>query len=597
MDAETLEGLEDWEERIRIRSSLAAAAAAADMTLRDYLASRRVVARSRRIAETLGLAYWPAVAFCGGADPAAFAVAEKILARGAPRWGEIDPATGAKSHGGWDSMGHHGMAPQTVVAAWRMAGCRDSGKFRAQIASGMLAQKGESLSQFRHALRGGRWLTRHAAELGYPYLSRQAVRGLGRLSPILRWAAMDGVVCRHPQPVRLRDLNWELVSQVQKLPRWRQAKLPGFPVGLAWQLCGFPKGQPAGLASAPDPWRSVVPPEIPMACLVDLLAVSGRTVDAAPTDEIIPAIAIARFFRKTATVRRFAALVGLEWTPVGLHDLGQPLTQVRLSEFQEPHRSAWEALAMRTKGVSMEYAARFSEIRELLGRVPATLSETRQAVARVQYGRIAPEDVPVAEMAAGLGLSLYQFERYRDLCRTPQPGVATVPGVVVTGADVGLAGDWRFERLATDDPLAPALGLVTNCCQHLEGAAASAAMNLWTRDDCAAFVVRYDGRVVAQSYAWRSGDALCFDSIEALSGAYVEGIAAIYMEASRRLLGRLGITEILVGSTRYGITRRVVAAMGVSDNSSHRYATPPPGYADAEQQSRVMSLKQSGGIA
>lgn len=191
------------------------------------LRERRIKRRARTQAERIGLAYWPALIkkpWVPQVDPRAYLAAERVLARRHGLWGDT-LADGGMGRGGWDMMGHHGLSPRRVAQMWFAAGCRDTEKFRAQVALGTVARKGDSIPFLRNYARGQRWID--AWGVGTP-LSRKAIAALGRLSPELRHAAVSGLsefkgyrhtpTDRHrPIPFRVADLNWAHVARIQGL--------------------------------------------------------------------------------------------------------------------------------------------------------------------------------------------------------------------------------------------------------------------------------------------------------------------------------------------------------------------------------------------
>jgi len=201
------EGLGDYAEILAIRAHRRA------NPISPALAAKRW---ARAKALRLGLAYWPALAYGPRIDPSAYVAAEQVLSA---RHGTWNPAAGC--HGGWDAQGHHGLSAERVSEMWFAAGCADTPKFRAQVRSGILARKGDSLPWFLAYARGSSWCTAHACHIdALGALSRKAVAALGRLSPELRHAAMSGVqlpdyVAGRYVALRIRDLNWLSVSQLQ----------------------------------------------------------------------------------------------------------------------------------------------------------------------------------------------------------------------------------------------------------------------------------------------------------------------------------------------------------------------------------------------
>ena len=209
------------------RKIIAEKAEKANLSVGEYLAQRADRQRARAMAETAGLAYWPALASGSPRiDPAAYVVAERIMVRGGGKlWGEWnEEGEGEMARGGWDRWGCYGLSPNQVACMWYAAGCRDGGKFRLQVRTGEVARKGESIQEFIHYVRGLRWLKQSAPQVGLN-LSRKAIITLGRLSTPLRAAALSGV-----QPIytigpdgqwrlvvlRARHLNWEAVAVAQK---------------------------------------------------------------------------------------------------------------------------------------------------------------------------------------------------------------------------------------------------------------------------------------------------------------------------------------------------------------------------------------------
>jgi hypothetical protein len=171
---------------------------------------------------------------------------------------------------------------------------------------------------------------------------------------------------------------------------------------------------------------------------------------------------------------------------------------------------------------------------------PATMaglswSEAVKACRRQSYG---PELPPVvAEVAAELALSTeraMEYVRWLEANRRTEP--STLPHVEVRGEEVGLKGGWSFRKLADDDCRGPLLGLYTNCCQHPQGAGASCAAHGWTSPLGGFYVVEADGRIVAQSWAWRTNDTVVMDSVESLAPAYLESAMALYREGALRIL-------------------------------------------------------------
>lgn len=208
------EGLQDWQEICEGRAAVAARLAGEEPNDRAF---RRDCRNARKAAARMGLAYWPALLPAQSdwrVDPAAYVAAEAVLSTHHGLYNR-NPTTGEVCHGGWDSHGHYGVSPGQVRRMWQAAGCRDGRKFRAQVRTGVIARKGDSAPFAQHLGIGTAWFNRNQAAFpNHVWMSRKVLAILGRLSPALRWAAMDGVVSGDT-PVRVRDLNWAAVAAAQ----------------------------------------------------------------------------------------------------------------------------------------------------------------------------------------------------------------------------------------------------------------------------------------------------------------------------------------------------------------------------------------------
>ncbi len=553
---------------------------AMETLLRWEFARRGRRNRLRRQAQAIGLAYWPALVWNAAqgvdgtrVDPAAFVAAERVLRKQHGLWGETLP-DGSTGRGGWDSQGHYGLAPGWVARIWRISGCKDSPKFRALIARAGRAPEGQkapnlheeprdppgiarrdSLARVRAFSRGYAWAERNRLSSRF---SKRAYMALGRIAPWARWAATAQIragVVPEKERVGLMDLDWSEVARLQGQPAWKRAI--HCPPRLQWQMVlglDLPKGLDP--KTPPTGWKVGVYKEL---CRMARIDPFGG--DEALGNLQRPSLALTRLFGSVGEVSRWAAQVrGQPLDAAVLHNLGQ---------FQLPpfdcrwDAAAWRRLVFKHPEV-LEHGGRFAAIQTLTGGVPATLVQVRAAAARITYeGVDRPEDQAVAEAAAQVGLGPHDFVRYRDLMREDGKAWEEIPGFVVFGGEVGLAGEWVLRRLHARDPIGPMLGLLTNCCQHLQGAARECAISGVRDPDTAFAVVEYRGKIVAQSWLWRADDdaTVVVDSIEALDSAYVEGIAALYREAAQRLVGRLGITRVLFGETDFGITADVKAAL------------------------------------
>lgn len=195
-------------------------------------------------------------------------------------------------------------------------------------------------------------------------------------------------------------------------------------------------------------------------------------------------------------------------TPI--HDFGQ---------FNLPQKGTWDIGAWRKvlahhsgKGLHILHLA--PRIEAYLGRPPATLEEAEQTAVKCIYAR-ATKFPELANLCHAYKRSEEQFEDYvRLLARAKKRDHC--PDVKITLSDLG----YDLERLAPGDPRGPLLGVITNCCQHLHGAAEECARAGVTHPDASFYIIKKNDRIVAQSFAWRTKTSLVFDSFETLSDDY-----------------------------------------------------------------------------
>jgi hypothetical protein len=496
----------------------------------------------RRRAKTLagalgGLAYWPALAYGPRIDPAAYRAAEQVLARKAGAlWGEMTPA--GRSHGGWDSWGHHGTSPDQVAKAWFAAGCRDTTKFRLQIAAGIVAKKGDSVPFFQAFVKGLRWAKAHRQA----YLGRKALAALGRLPWYCRWAAVRGAeeAARAeagpdawPVVIRIRHLNWAAVAVAQKGPR------AAIVAGLAPNRWAWEETLPGVYQHLPAEERARSPYTIPQGTVRALLGESPAGPD------VLPALRIAALFgRDLAAARRYVAAFEGEGGGA-VHAAGQ---------FTLPPegwtRQAWAGLASRYPAAIREWLPVGDVIEGELGRPPEDMAEIRATAARQPH---------LLARVAGLFLGSAEMADYQALWGSPKKGWEEIPA---PGGNAGLrVGGVTVRQLGHDDLTAALAGRLVNCCQHLHGAAASCARATWTQPACAIWAAYVADRMVAQAFVWRShhGGDLVLDSVEALASGHT-GVAAAFRAAAHAVLGRLGVRRVLVGVNGYGVSREVAAS-------------------------------------
>lgn len=105
----------------------------------------------------------------------------------------------------------------------------------------------------------------------------------------------------------------------------------------------------------------------------------------------------------------------------------------------------------------------------------------------------------------------------------------------------GKLGDFTYEILDYKDSFAVAVGYLSRCCFTVGGISHSALEHSMTSIHGRTFVVYYKGQFLTQSWIWRNGDIVCFDSVEA-GGAYHNSfddnlhVVDVYQKAAREIM-------------------------------------------------------------
>lgn len=97
---------------------------------------------------------------------------------------------------------------------------------------------------------------------------------------------------------------------------------------------------------------------------------------------------------------------------------------------------------------------------------------------------------------------------------------------------------YTYEMLRLDDPLAMAIGTLTDCCQELGNCAEVCMEHSMVDKNGRVFIIKDNQEnIVAQSWVWRNKDVLCFDNIEIPDKAFIR--------ASKESpeIGRKGFTD------------------------------------------------------
>lgn len=142
----------------------------------------------------------------------------------------------------------------------------------------------------------------------------------------------------------------------------------------------------------------------------------------------------------------------------------------------------------------------------------------------VEYENVEEGNELLAETVGKFGYSQDQFDRIQEIYNKAK----TIKDKFVIQADKALGKNGiTFRILEKDDPLGFVIGDITNCCQHIDGAADSCVDDGYTNPE-AGFIVfekseldengnpTGETRILGQAYIWYDPETntVCFDNIE-----------------------------------------------------------------------------------
>ena len=139
-----------------------------------------------------------------------------------------------------------------------------------------------------------------------------------------------------------------------------------------------------------------------------------------------------------------------------------------------------------------------------------TLDLAISYVQQNKYTDIEAGNERVAEVSAVAGYSQEDFDKLQKVYDYGKMRVFSSIPRIENETD-----KYYYEILRLDDPLALAIGTLTDCCQEIGNVAESCMEHSMVDKNGRVFVVRdKEGNIVSQSWVWRNKDVLCFDNIE-----------------------------------------------------------------------------------
>lgn len=192
-----------------------------------------------------------------------------------------------------------------------------------------------------------------------------------------------------------------------------------------------------------------------------------------------------------------------------------------------------------------------------------SVQQFQQYVNSQVYSNVADGMESLTQAAARNKLDQDSFENYQDYILTgTNKKSEMLPFIRIDGNDIPEVGhQYTLDKLDVDDPTALMIGLETDCCQHLQGVGAGAAIASWEFPDYAVYVLRKNGQIIAQTLAWVTKEYnVVFDSIEIKRGVDVTKACIMFRTLAEKLVlhPTFGFNAVKVGNNHYGITREML---------------------------------------
>jgi hypothetical protein len=135
------------------------------------------------------------------------------------------------------------------------------------------------------------------------------------------------------------------------------------------------------------------------------------------------------------------------------------------------------------------------------------------AVSFVKENKYENIEVGNEELSKVSGIAGYSQEEFEILQKIYNAGKTRVASSIPR--IIGTLGNYTYEILRLTDPLAVAIGTLSDCCQELNNVAEMCMIHSMVDKHGRVFVIRdEEGNIVAQSWVWRNKDVVCFDNIE-----------------------------------------------------------------------------------
>lgn len=194
----------------------------------------------------------------------------------------------------------------------------------------------------------------------------------------------------------------------------------------------------------------------------------------------------------------------------------------------------------------LEAAKKNSNYGNIIESTPTNSSRTKLIFQLVfNTSNYIPEMVTAIDAIIGEGTEyaakdVLSLPKSKEVVKKAVPTTIPITSIIIE--------NYEILELPKNSIAGPVIGAYTGCCQRLGGAAEFSAIHASVSNNATNIIVKRNGKIVANSWTWISGDTVVFDNIEAKEDGTLdkETIKELYIRFSEFLIEK-GVREVRIG--------------------------------------------------
>ena len=259
----------------------------------------------------------------------------------------------------------------------------------------------------------------------------------------------------------------------------------------------------------------------------------------------LPSLLMFHLFETKERVKAYMERSGKD-----LHDAGQ----FRLPGVDKLwSRKEWADFCLKAT-TAIDYLSLADVIENKIGRVPRTKQELDEVVVSIAT-ESKDNNLKTTLLLNKVFLSDDEVTEYLQVMEDTPSNEKCFP-------DLGVLeeGEYVVKLLKAGDSQLLTAGLLTDCCQHLNGAGADCALKAWKEPTATILAIYKGARMVGQAYVWlsKSKDSVVIDSLETLGNANRKLIAELVYRFTNRFTENNSFMTVYVGENSYGASKDLI---------------------------------------